>query len=284
MNHNQTYNGQIYIIYLDKMTNQNNMNNTNFNLMCFNNGVLDFNDKTLRSKCAEDDLTKSTNINYIPLDRKRDASVIAEIHEFVAQLFPSVSQREYMWEHFACILIGANLGNRTNVYFGTGCNGKTTLTHLLSMCLGDYSSDNYLSIIDEAMYKKGNADIVALNGIRLAFVKDYMGDDFVIRVLTSDEPIEGRDLLGEPVTFKPQFNIIVESNTTTKVDDAEVLSRINVVNFTTLFTHDPKEGNVEFPHQIKQDTTLFKKFPKWREVFMAMLVERAFVLQETWKF
>jgi phage/plasmid-associated DNA primase len=260
------------------MTNQ---NDSNSHLLCFNNGVVDFCEKVMRSKRDEDNLTKSTNVNYIPLDRKRDADAIAEIDEFMAQLFPTLSQRDYMWEHLASILIGNDLCRKLQMYMyiGSGCNGKTTLTSLLSQCLGDYCTIIPASLITEA-----SSDYIALSGIRLALIQEVSMSETInssaLTKLTSGKSIVCRDLLGEPVTFIPQCKIILTSNALMNVDnDVNVWSKIAVIDFKTLFTNKPKDGNVDLPHQCKQDMRLHKKFPKWREVFMAMLVERAFVLK-----
>jgi len=124
-------------------------------------------------------LEKSTNINYVPLDRKRDAKVINEINDFMAKLFPLEKLRNYMWEHFASILIGVNLNQKLHMYIGGGENGKSVLTDLLSQCLGDYSSTVPLSLLTQAGQKQGQAstDIVSLKGLRLAQMQEPSKDD-----------------------------------------------------------------------------------------------------------
>ena len=55
--------------------------------------------------------------------------------------------------------------------------------------------------------------------------------------------------------------------------------RIAVADFMSRFTDKPEEGDTENPYQYKKDPTLKERFPEWREVFMAMLVEKAFELE-----
>ena len=81
--------------------------------------VIDFQEKTFRSGRAEDYLEKSTNINYVPLDRNRDAKIIAEINDFMEKLFPIERLRNYMWEHFASILIGGNASQKNAYVYRT---------------------------------------------------------------------------------------------------------------------------------------------------------------------
>ena len=257
-------------------------------LMCFKNGVIDFKEKIFRAGRAEDYLEKSTNINYVPLDRKRDAKVISEINDFMAKLFPLEKLRNYMWEHFASILIGVNLNQKLHMYIGGGENGKSVLTDLLSQCLGDYSATVPLSLITQARQKQGQAspDIVSLKGLRLALMQEPSKDDRIndgaMKELTSCvEPIKGRNLFATSVTFIPQCKIVVCSNNFMKVNsqDHGTWRRIAVADFMSLFTDKPaEEGDNENPYQYKKDPTLKERFPIWREVFMAMLVEKAFEL------
>jgi len=257
-------------------------------LMCFKNGVIDFKEKNFRAGRAEDYLEKSTNINYVPLDRKRDAKVISEINDFMAKLFPLEKLRNYMWEHFASILIGVNLNQKLHMYIGGGENGKSVLTDLLSQCLGDYSSTVPLSLITQARQKQGQAspDIVSLKGLRLALMQEPSKDDRIndgaMKELTSCvEPIKGRNLFATSVTFIPQCKIVVCSNNFMKINsqDHGTWRRIAVADFMSLFTDKPaEEGDNENPYQYKKDPTLKERFPVWREVFMAMLVEKAFAL------
>jgi P4 family phage/plasmid primase-like protien len=258
-------------------------------LMCFTNGVIDFKNKLFRPGRADDYLEKSTNINYVPLDKTRDASVINEINDFMAKLFPREKLRYYMWEHFASILIGVNLSQKLHMYIGGGANGKSVLTDLLSQCLGDYSATVPLSLITQARQKQGQAspDIVALKGLRLALMQEpSLGDrinDGAMKELTSCvEPIKGRNLFSTPITFIPQCKIVICSNNFMKVNsqDHGTWRRIAVADFESLFTDNPTEGDNENPYQFKKDPTLKDdRFNEWRPVFMAMLVEKAFELQ-----
>jgi len=251
-------------------------NDNNPYLLRFNNGVVDFNKKKLRDISTKDKLTKSTKINYIPLDRTRDAVVIAEIEEFIETLFPTKFQRDYMWEHFASILIGVNLNSKIHMYAGIGSKGKCVLTDLLTQCLGDYCSDIPPSIITEPRDNFGEAspDLIALNGVRLALVHEPPVGDTInngaLKQLTGVEPIEGRHLFSAPVTFLPQCKVIVTSDNIMKVEDdiKADLNKIVATEFDTLLTDYPG-----------YDERVYEKFPKWREVFMAMLVDIAFSLQ-----
>jgi len=251
-------------------------------LMCFKNGVWDFKEKVFRAGRAEDYISKSTNIDYRPLDRQRDAKVIAEIEDFMAKLFPIEQVRKYMWEHLASILIGVNLNQTFNMYIGGGENGKSVLTDLMSQILGDYKSDAPLALITQARIKQGQAspDIVALKGVRYAVMQEPSKGDKInegaLKELTSGtEPIRGRNLFSSPITFVPQMKLVVCTNEfmEVKTRDHATWRRFRVVDFVSLFTDNPTTDDPEKPFQFKIDRKLKERFPEWREVFMAMLVD-----------
>jgi P4 family phage/plasmid primase-like protien len=251
-------------------------------LMCFKNGVLDMKTKVFRPGRAEDYLSKCTNINYVKLDRQKSATTIAEIEDFMAKLFPNPELRKYMWQHFASILIGVNFDQKLHLYIGGGENGKSVLLDLLSQCLGDYYAISPISLITQDRQKQGSAtpDIVALKGLRLTSLsepsKGAQINDGAMKELTSGvEPIKGRNLNSNHITFIPQCKIVVCSNNFMKVNtqDHGTWRRMAVEDFEALFTDNPVTDDPDKPHQFKKDATLKDKFPEWREVFMAMLVE-----------
>ena len=251
-------------------------------LLCFKNGVLDIKEKVFRNGRAEDYLSKCTNIDYKKLDRVRDAKIIDEINDFMEKLFPLEPLRKYMWQHLASVLVGVNLNQKLHMYVGKGENGKSVLTDLLSQVLGDYKYDAALSLITQARQKQGQAspDIVALKGVRYAVMQEPSKDDKIndgaMKELTSGvEPIKGRNLFSTPISFIPQFKIVVCTNNFMKVNsqDHGTWRRIAVVDFMSLFTDNPQEGDQDKPFQFKKDESFKEKFPLWREVFMAMLVE-----------
>ena len=69
---------------------------TNEYLMCFSNGVVDFQNKVFRDGHPQDYITKTTKIPYIPfetLDPQNE--IIQNILDFMEQLFPNKSLNKY---------------------------------------------------------------------------------------------------------------------------------------------------------------------------------------------
>jgi P4 family phage/plasmid primase-like protien len=256
-------------------------------LLCFNNGVVDFKQKTFRRGVPEDYLTKCTNIDFIPIDRVRDATVIQEIEIFMHQLFPIDQLYHYMWDHLASTMIGT-AGNQTfNMYIGNGQNGKSVLVSLMEMVLGEYKGDVPLSLLTDRRTKIGGLapELVSLKGVRYAVMQEpQKGDrinEGVMKQLTSGvDPIQCRaPYMTNVLTYIPQFKLAVCSNEFMEIksQDHGTWRRIRVVDFMSLFTENPVDTDSAKPYQYKLDLELKDtKFQAWKQVFAALLVERAY--------
>jgi P4 family phage/plasmid primase-like protien len=260
---------------------------TNEYLMAFRNGVVDFKQKCFRKGYPEDYLSLCTGNDYISIDEERDASTIAEIQDFMRKLFPVKEIHDYMWEHLAAILIGNSALNQTfNMYIGDGRNGKSALMELMKVCLGQYKGDVPLPLITDRRTKIGGLapELVELKGVRLAVINEPDPESKLnvgmMKQLTSGlDPIQARaPYMTKMVTFLPQFKLVLCSNEFMVIpsQDHGTWRRIRVVDFMSLFTENPVQGDREKPYQYEVDLTLPSKFPRWKHVFTAMLVDIAF--------
>ena len=250
-------------------------------LMGFNNGVLDIKNKVFRAGRADDYISKSTLINYTEINEKRDGPIMDEIHDFMNKLFPVAELREYVWVHMASTLVGVNLNQTLNMYIGVGENGNSIFTDLMSKVMGEYKSVAPLSLITQPRQKQGQAspDIVALKGVRYAVMAeptkgDKINDGSMKELTSCIEPISGRNLFSTPITFVPQFKLVVCANIFMEIknNDHATWRRIRIVDFMSQFTDNPVVGDPDKPHQFKKNATLLERLPAWKEVFMAMLV------------
>lgn len=258
---------------------------TNAHLMCFSNGVIDFNEKRFRRGQPDDNISKCTNIDYIPLDRVKHASTIDEINEFMAQLFPIEELRSYMWDHLASCLIGVNREQTFQIYVGAGSNGKSKLTELMSRCFGEYKATVPITLITNKRNGIGgtSSEIAQLMGIRYAVMQEpSKGDQInegVLKEVSAGDPLQGRALYKDMVTFIPQFKLVVCTNTMFEIksNDDGTWRRIQKVDFMSKFCDNPlPDGDVDNPYQFKIDRMLDEKLKRWAPTFMAMLVEHVF--------
>tara|TARA_B110000967_G_C18901813_1_gene576226 strand:- start:6646 stop:9615 length:2970 start_codon:yes stop_codon:yes gene_type:complete len=258
-------------------------------LLCFNNGVYDFKEKIFRKGKPEDNISMCTKIDYIDINtvktykNKSVKKTISEIHEYMNNLFPIPSLCKYMWQHLSSTLMGTSTNQTFNMYIGVGNNGKSVLVMLMEKVLGDYKTDVPLSLITDKRGKIGGVtpEIMGLKGKRYAVLQEPSKNDElnegVMKQLTSGKDhIQGRSpYMIEPISFIPQFKLVVTCNNLMKVNSSDngTWRRIRAVPFLSLYTDKPKKDDTENPYQFKLDLKIDEKFNDWKEIFAAMLIE-----------
>ena len=260
-------------------------------LLCFNNYVVDFKNRTHRLGQPDDYISKSTNIDYIPPDKLRDSTVKQDIEAFMEQLFPNIELRKYMWEHLASTLIGNNDNQTFNIYTGSGRNGKSKLVDLMSKVLGDYKATVPITLLTQKRNQIGStsSEIVQLMGVRYAVMQEPCKgekiNEGIMKEITGGDPIQGRALFKESVTFVPQFKLVVCTNALfdIKSNDDGTWRRIRVCDFVSKFLENPyddenKFPKEEYPFQYEIDKKIDEKFSTWAPVLASMLVDITYKL------
>jgi len=268
---------------------------SNVYLLCFNNYVIDFKNKIHRKGKPDDYISKSTNIDYIPYKvltssckssiNSNYETIIKEINKFMDELFPDPELRRYMWEHLASTLIGTNDNHTFNIYTGSGCNGKSKLVELMSRCLGDYKATVPITLITQSRNCIGSTspEIVALMGVRYAVMQEPSKGDTInegiMKEITGGDPIQGRALFKDSVTFTPQFKLVVCTNVLFDINtnDDGTWRRIRICDFMSKFNEAPYENEDKFPksnfpYQYLIDKKIDEKFTAWAPVLASMLV------------
>lgn len=103
-----------------------------------------------------------------------------------------------------------------------------------------------------------------------------------MKEITGGDPIQGRALFKDTVTFMPQFKLVVCTNTLfdIKSNDDGTWRRIRVCDFESKFIENPYEdeqfSREVYPYQFKIDKKIDEKFNQWAPIFMSMLVERSY--------
>jgi P4 family phage/plasmid primase-like protien len=254
-------------------------------LMCFTNGVIDFKNKSFRQGYPQDYITKSTRIPFYELDKLTDKLIMDEIKIFMEQLFPSATLNKYMWDHLASCLIGVKKEHAFNIYRGSGSNGKSMLTDLMSHTLGEYKGTVPITLVTEKRNNIGgtSSEVVALKGIRYAVMQEPSCEatinEGVMKELTGGDPIQARALYCDSEIFEPQFSLVVCTNALFEIksNDDGTWRRLKLVDFISKFISNGEEHTDDTPHVFPKDKDLKEKLPKWAPIFASMLIERAFI-------
>ena len=253
-------------------------------LMCFKNGVVDFKNKIIRQGYPQDYITKSTGIPFYSFDDIKNDERIVQIETFMKQLFPNESSNKYMWDHLASCLIGVKKEHAFNIYRGSGSNGKSIITDLMSQALGEYKGTVPITLVTEKRNNIGgtSSEIIQLKGIRYAVMqepsKDAVINEGVMKELTGGDPIQARALYCDSEIFEPQFSLVVCTNALFEIksNDDGTWRRLKLVDFKSKFITEGEEHTDDTPHVFKKDKDLKQKLPKWAPIFVSMLVKRAF--------
>jgi P4 family phage/plasmid primase-like protien len=274
-------------IFYDKNFNKN--MDANKYLLCFSNGVMDFKNKVFRDGNPQDYITKSTNIPYEPIDMTnvKQTRIVTEITNFMEQLFPVEELNKYMWDHLASCLIGENLNQTFNIYRGSGSNGKSRLTELMTHTLGDYKGTVPITLVTDKRNSIGgtSSEVIQLKGVRYAVMqeptKGMALNEGVMKELTGSDPIQARALYAESETFIPQFNLVVCTNNLPEINsnDDGTWRRIRICDFMSKFKAEDEVVTDDTKYVFLKDKYLNDKLPDWAPIFASMLVKRALETQ-----
>jgi len=253
-------------------------------LMCFSNGVVDFKNKVYRQGYPQDYITKTTGIPYVPYNPEANKVIADEIKTFMHQLFPQDELCTYMWDHLASCLIGIKKEHAFNIYRGSGSNGKSILTDLMSQALGEYKGTVPITLVTEKRNAIGgtSSEVIQLKGIRYAVMqepsKDAVINEGIMKELTGGDPIQARALYSASEIFIPQFSLVVCTNALFEIksNDDGTWRRMKLVDFLSKFISEGEHHTDDTKYIFPKDKGLKEKLPSWAIVFMSMLVKRAF--------
>ena len=253
-------------------------------LLCFSNGVIDFRTKSFRQGYPQDYITKTTGIPYIPYNQDESREISQEITTFMKQLFPQEGLCRYMWDHLSASLIGAKKEHAFNIYRGSGSNGKSILTDLMTQALGEYKGTVPITLVTEKRGTIGgtSSEIIQLKGVRYAVMqepsKDAVINEGILKELTGGDPIQARALYSDSEIFEPQFSLVVCTNALFEVksNDDGTWRRMKCNDFLAKFISEGETHTDDTPYVFPKDKGLKEKLPKWAPVFVSMLVKRAF--------
>ena len=265
----------------------------NKNLLGFENGIYDFNQKCFRPGLPEDYVSFTTNTHYITYDEnnQQQVDIKAEIDDFMKKVFPDEELREYMWDHAASTLIGENRNQKFIIYTGVGGNGKSIWVDLMNLILGNYADKMNIALLTQKRKSIGGPtpEIAKLKGKRFVSMDEpSKGDELnegIMKQMTGGDEMEGRGMYAKKMLkFYPQFELVCCTNHlfTIKSTDKGTWRRIRQVDFMAEFV-DPedyaqkkKNGLTNDPLKpiYIKDQTMKDRLPAWAQVMTALLIER----------
>lgn len=263
-------------------------------LLCCKNGVVDLKNKIFRDGRQDDYISLSTNIDYVPYESEN-----TELTDIINKIYPFESLRNYMINHLGSTLYGDNKNQSLEIYRGSGSNGKSIIADLMSHTLGEYKATVPLALVCGKRQQIGqsSSEIIQLKGVRYAVMNEPSADTVInegmMKEITGGDPLIGRALYCESVTFNPQFNLVCATNydmTISAVDDG-TWRRIRVVDHLSKFIDEDKiqlRDSGDIDENLKKimvpandlefikDKNLKSRFSVLAVPFLSLLVKTAF--------
>lgn len=255
----------------------------NKNLLVFENGVYDAENKVFRNGRPSDYCTKSTNIYYHSFDPqdyrvKEMLSVLRKIHV-------DKSLFKFFEQTVSDIIIGGNRHKVFSVWTGDGDNGKSVLADLIEKGFGDYFYTPPTSLLTgkQADSSSATSELMPLKGARIAMVSETGNTSMncaVMKKLTGGDPFYARGNFKEATKITPQFNLILHTNKKLSVDadDKATWNRTRELPFQSTFVKKcdaPEDEAEQWRRKVfPMDRNLKDKLEKMSEVFMWWLVEK----------
>lgn len=218
-------------------------------------------------------------VEYDPSDPEQ-ATIHAEIDDFMSKVFPRPELRKYMWRKLASCLEGANKEQTYETWIGVGGNGKSKLVDLMSMALGDYASSLQSTALTRKRPDAGaaNPDIMAIRNKRFIYMAEPDDREPLntsrMKQFTGEDDVEARGLFEDQTKFKITGKIFMLCNAFPAINtmDRGTWRRVRAVPFESKFV-DPNVEEVNSGSNIyPRDNQLDAKMKRWRSLFMSRLV------------
>ena len=246
------------------------------NLIGFTNGIFDLNEDIFRDGRPEDYVSKSTKLEY--------TNVVSKTHrDEVMNFFNSIMDSEEMTT-FLLDILGINLHGIKRLHMflfwvGLGGNGKGITANLYANALGDYFYSPAIELFTTTRKSSSSAnpELAKVRGVRGCISTEPEEDQTIyvglLKKWTGDDLLQGRELYGKPVEFKPQSYPIIQMNKKPVLsgNDGGVARRMRIINFPYQFVDTPSK-----PNEKQIDIMLADKFKEteYLQQFMLILIER----------
>lgn len=251
----------------------------NKSLLGFENGIYDLNTMEFRKGNPSDYISMSVGYEYktyVDTD-----SEWIELMDLIEKIFPIKDVREFTLKALSSCLDGYIRDEKFYIFSGkhaSGGNGKTTITELQSVALGDYAYSPPVSLIT-AKRESPNSPNSALYGIRnKRFILMQEPDSneqiqtSIIKGYTGGDKVSCRELNNTQVTFIPMGKFFVCANQPPPLSETDggISRRLLIIEFVSQFVDKPS-GKYEYEYKI--DRELKNKLKDYAPVYMCILLK-----------
>jgi len=256
----------------------------NKDLVGFENGVYDLQNKQFRNGRYQDYISLTTGYNYI--EYNKHCPVIKNIKKFFKSIQPDISdldkqRRKYLKMFLSSCIQGVNTDETLHVFKGIGRNGKSKLVELMQKALGEYAGTMSISYLVKGRGKSSDAspDLVNVKNQRFVVMGEPSDTDRLhngtLKEITGGDKMTGRGLYKDQTTFKPQYKLLIVCNDVPKLqtgNDHATYERLRIVNFPMKYSKNKKLCDGSDPYTQAIDLSISEKIEEWGPYFMGMLI------------
>lgn len=207
-------------------------------LLTVNNGTIDLRTGKLREHRREDYITHKVPFDYDPEAKCPEWLGLLEL-----VLGGDKELIDYMHRVTGYCLTGDTSEKAFFVFWGSGNNGKTTLTETIAKMLGSHASNTPVSsFAGKSGVASGDvpsSDMARLRGSRMVFTSEIgqgqrLQEERIKALTGGGDFFTARHLYGKHFEFRPQFKIVMDTNYRPRVDsstDKALWSRVHLIPF-----------------------------------------------------
>ncbi|KAJ3279618.1 hypothetical protein HK104_001298 [Borealophlyctis nickersoniae] len=245
-------------------------------LLCFENGVYDLQQDTLRPGRPTDFL--KLGVPYA-LPEEMDPDIDGALDRLLESIFPSGELLDYVMLTLCTGLEGINRHEQYWTWQGSGRNGKGLLKDLILEVLGEELCKVPKPTIlttKRCQSSQANPEFIDLKGARVVFCSEPCEGEKIksatLREITGNDRTRQRGLYGSQETIRPDFSLFLLCNSRPTMDapntDA-IWDRERSVHFRRKFVDNPR-----LPEERLIDRGLKSRLKAYAPYFMKKLLRK----------
>lgn len=220
---------------------------SNPNLLHFNNGVYDLKTNVFRQGYPDDYISLTTFNKYFPLDP--EDKITKKIMDFLQGFVHGEMTKEDLLDTLVDVFEPVRIVPQ--IWYGEGSTGKSSLSHLISGCFGEYSGHLPYLI------KNNSPEMAQMKGKRIAYCFEPERESIrynYLMEMTGGDRVVAKPLWKAPFKFTPLFTPILVCDTLPE-------------NYEMV-----KNKMIHFKNKFKYDKSMRNKLDEWKEGMMSILL------------
>lgn len=193
------------------------------------NGTLDLRTAALRPHAQADLITKLAPVAWDP------CAGSGELDAFLTRVQPDAGTRAYLQRFIGYAATGVIREHVFPIWYGSGRNGKGTLTDAVRAALGDYATDVPAEMLTVRKNDAHPTERMCLLGARFASASETESNTALavafVKRATGGDPITARYLGKDFVTFDPTHKIALSTNNRPRIREGSdaIWRRVHLV-------------------------------------------------------